>query len=188
MYVGGFEASVLYSREVSNRLAAAERHRLAAAAARSRHPNALSCLNFYDLYPERVGAMGSVVVTNFKDVEPWLLVARAVTKDEAEKRGGCIIYAPSLTKARKGVTIATDAQYYCITDSDDVVYGRAAYIPSYSSAQTACDIDFREGEPLGTPMKLLDEERGLGATFSNDSALTLTSDSECGVYYGKRIR
>lgn len=89
-------------------------------------PEALPCPDYYIRFPHRVGAVGNVFLTSMEELEPWLLVARPVSRAEAETHGGCIIYAPySLSK---GKSQCADVRYYCITDSDDAVYGRAEYI------------------------------------------------------------
>jgi hypothetical protein len=82
-------------------------------------PSALPCHNYYDTCPDEIGPLGNVQVTDAAELQRWLLVARAVTRDEAEKKGGCIQY----------VTPDHEVLYYCITDTDDEVYGRSYYLP-----------------------------------------------------------
>ncbi|KPA74400.1 hypothetical protein ABB37_09104 [Leptomonas pyrrhocoris] len=89
-------------------------------------PNALPCVDFYERYPNRVGALGNVIITDEEELRPWLLVARPVPREHAETRGGCIVFAPSHgTKTNS----STALQFFCLTDPDDEVYGRAAYLP-----------------------------------------------------------
>lgn len=90
------------------------------------HPLALPCPDYYEQFPERVGAVGNVVVTSKRELEKWLLIARPVSWEEAEKHGGCIVYVPNMNTSAK--LHGADTRYYCITDSDDTVYGRATYV------------------------------------------------------------
>lgn len=89
------------------------------------HPHALPTPNYYERFPHRVGAMGNVVVASKEELELWLLVARPVSREEAEEHGGCIMYTPTPTEEEN--VESGDVRYYCITDIDDEVYGRATY-------------------------------------------------------------
>ena len=51
---------------------------------------ALPCDNFYDVFPEEIGPLGNVVVTDAAELQQWLLVARRVSRADAESQGGCI--------------------------------------------------------------------------------------------------
>lgn len=96
----------------------------------TRTPSALPCHNYYDVFPDEIGPFGNIVVTCAAELQKWLLVARPVTREQAEKDGGCITYTPATTQHEASASQgAAEPQYYCITDSDDVVYGRAAYLP-----------------------------------------------------------
>ncbi|KPA74398.1 hypothetical protein ABB37_09102 [Leptomonas pyrrhocoris] len=118
--------------------------------------------------PAKVGSLGNVVLTKPEELEPWLLVARPVGAKEAAKRGGCIVFAPPHTKKGKS---STKPHYCCLTDTDDEVYGRAAYVslagksegttwaePTHSSdGDTSCDghtEDMDEAEGPDFPSKL----------------------------------
>lgn len=92
----------------------------AATADANGHPYALPCDNYFDVYPEDIGPMGNVTVTDADEVAQWLLIGRRVSPKEAAQAGGCV----QVTLPATGKT-----EYLCITDSDDVVYGRAAYLP-----------------------------------------------------------
>lgn len=91
-------------------------------------PQALPCLDFYERFPNRVGAIGNVVITVEEELKPWLLVVRPVSRKEAEKHGSCIIFKPSQAKKSRDAQAPATALYFRITDTDDMVYGRAAYI------------------------------------------------------------
>lgn len=88
---------------------------------------ALPCDNFYDVFPEEIGPLGNVVVTDAAELQQWLLVARRVSRADAESQGGCIQYTPPAES--RGVTGSVATQFYCITDSDEEVYGRSRYLP-----------------------------------------------------------
>lgn len=88
---------------------------------------ALPCDNFYDVFPEEIGPLGNVVVTDAAELQQWLLVARRVSRADAESQGGCIQYTPPAES--RGVTDSVATQFYRITDSDEEVYGRSRYLP-----------------------------------------------------------
>lgn len=92
----------------------------AAAADPAGHPYALPCYNYFEVYPEDIGPMGNVTVTDAEEAAQWLLVGRRVSQAEAEQHGGCV----QVTLPNSGKT-----QFLCITDSDDAVYGRGTYLP-----------------------------------------------------------
>lgn len=73
-------------------------------------------------------AIGNVVITVEEELRPWLLVTRPVSRKEAEKHGCCIIFKPLQAKKSRDAQAPATALYFCITDTDDMVYGRAAYI------------------------------------------------------------
>jgi hypothetical protein len=83
-------------------------------------PHADPCYNYFEIFPEEVGAVGNVEVTDSEEAYQWQLVGRPVSSAVAEAEGGCV---------KVIVEGAAAPQYYCIMDSDDVVYGRAAYLP-----------------------------------------------------------
>lgn len=85
-----------------------------------RYPSALPCTCLYDVYPEEIGPTANVVLSNTEEVRKWLLVARPVPAEEAEAQGGCLVIFP----VDEGDAAPL---YYCLTDPDDVVYGRATY-------------------------------------------------------------
>lgn len=120
----------------------------------TRTPAALPCHNYFDVYPEEIGPYGNIVVHDEQELQAWLLVARPVTREHAEKEGGCIAYTPSTAKNGKrndsgsdgnAAAVWKEAQYYCITDADDVVYGRGVYLPHpprrYSLVAKRCSVD-----------------------------------------------
>ncbi|KPA74396.1 hypothetical protein ABB37_09101 [Leptomonas pyrrhocoris] len=85
------------------------------------YPHADPCYNYFELFPEEVGAVGNVEVVDAEEAYLWKLVGRRVSQAAAEAEGGCV-----------KVTLAGSEEaplYYSITDSDDEVYGRAAYLP-----------------------------------------------------------
>lgn len=89
-------------------------------------PEALPCRHFARHIPHRTEALGNVHITDEAELCRWKLVARRVTREEADKHGGCIIFTP--TPSSKGSSLGVgEKEYYCITDTDDTVYGRAAY-------------------------------------------------------------
>ncbi|KPI88058.1 hypothetical protein ABL78_2834 [Leptomonas seymouri] len=90
------------------------------------YPQALPALDYYERFPQRVGPVGNVVMTSEAELGPWLLIARRVPLKEAERRGGCIIYSPAVSRGA-GARRHVDPLCLCITDSDDAVYGRAVY-------------------------------------------------------------
>lgn len=92
------------------------------------YPDALPAPGFYERHPEKVGPLANVLVTDSAALAPWLLVARPVSRAEAKASGGCIMFNPTLNKA-EGQQAIEESQYYCITDTDDEVYGRATYLP-----------------------------------------------------------
>jgi hypothetical protein len=100
-------------------------------------PLTLPCRDFYACFPHRVGLTGNVVMTSEDELQTWLLVARPVSRAEAEQQGGCIIFTP-LSRCGKGAKPA-EAQYYCITDPDDAVYGRAEYLPLAAACGVAIE-------------------------------------------------
>ncbi|KAK7201492.1 hypothetical protein NESM_000212700 [Novymonas esmeraldas] len=92
-------------------------------------PAALPCTNWFEVYPEDVGPMGNVILSDEEEIRMLLLVARPVSAEEAERTGGCLIVSVT-------ASCPTTLQYYCITDSDDEVYGRADYLPRHSLLAT----------------------------------------------------
>lgn len=96
-------------------------------------PAALPCVNLYKKYPEKIRPMGNVVITDEAALQPWLLVSRRVSCEEAQKHGGCIVFTPSLSKEGHVEAGKVKPQYYRI-NTDDEVYGRAAYIPRPNKA------------------------------------------------------
>ncbi|KPA74404.1 hypothetical protein ABB37_09107 [Leptomonas pyrrhocoris] len=91
-----------------------------------RSPAALPCESYYDLFPEDAGPLGNVVMSCSEELQEWLLVARPVPAEEAESKGGCV---KLLSLHADPTESPPEPQYFCITDPDDVVYGRAQYIP-----------------------------------------------------------
>lgn len=91
-----------------------------------RLPSALPCEDCEKAFAGVTVPVGLVEMSDATQLEEWLLIARPVSKKEAEKKGGCIRYTPD---ARSSSAAASKPQYYCITDTDDEVYGRAAYLP-----------------------------------------------------------
>lgn len=195
MQLPGFYADHAHARLLARRQAVFERERRTAP---PQHLSALPCPNFYERYPERVGAVGNVVTADIATVEPWMLVARVVTRAEADKTGGCIIYTPPFSPASRGAKKKhAGAVCYCISDPDDVVYGRAAYLPRCEFTEDA-SIDKHDGEvisfasftsePFHSLTKAPNDEHQRHAILYSESALSLTSDSMGDVYYGNPIR
>lgn len=104
-------------------------------ASRVRHPEAIPCYNYYDIYPEDAGPMGSLVVDSAEDMETWKLVATPVAGNAvpgAEGTGdglACIQYHTGETEQ--------PVQYYTFCHDADVVYGRAAYLSASLPASPA---------------------------------------------------
>jgi hypothetical protein len=88
------------------------------------YPHALPCPDVYDLYPNAIGPTANVVVTNLAEVQKWKLVARRISAEEAEANGGCLAFLPSGDASPNATP-----QYFCLTDSDDVVNELVSYIP-----------------------------------------------------------
>lgn len=90
------------------------------------YPDALPCRDYYVRLPEEVGAVANVEIGSVAELRQWLLVARPVSAEEAERHGGCIKFTPR--HIGEGC-FPVQPLYFCLTDSDDVVYGRAHYTP-----------------------------------------------------------
>lgn len=103
-------------------------------------PHAEPCYNYFDIFPEEVGAVGNVAVTDAEEAQLWQLVGRVVPAAQAEKEGGCV----KVQLANMAAPV-----YYCITDSDDVVYGRAAYVtvPAVATMKPAVVSQLLKNEP-----------------------------------------
>lgn len=101
---------------------------------RRTYPPALPCKDYYVHFPEEAGPTGNVEICSLAELQEWLLVARPVSAEEAERRGGCIKFIP-LRSGSTPLSSAVQPLYFCITDPDDVVYGRAHYIPLCSPTE-----------------------------------------------------
>lgn len=106
---------------------------------------ALPCHDYEKAFAGTNVPMGVVEMNDVSELEPWLLVARPVTRKEAEKKGGCIRFTPRVASASRRTSALSTAvagtekpRYYCITDTDDEVYGRAAYVPRGASLPKMC--------------------------------------------------
>ncbi|KAL7698295.1 hypothetical protein NQL31_002808 [Lotmaria passim] len=102
-------------------------------------PAALPCHDYAKAFANMEVPMGLVQVTDEAEMEPWLLVARPVSRKEAERKGGCIRYLPPADAVKAASSSSSSSlyvkpMYFCITDTDDEVYGRAAYLPRTGSA------------------------------------------------------
>lgn len=125
----------------SNRNSATGRHTSTTSLAASQVanlPKADPCYNYFELFPEEVGAVGNVQVSDPEEARLWELVGRPVSAAEAERDGGCV----KVTLEGSSSTL-----YYRIMDSDDVVYGRAAYLRLPTSTVTALDGCVLKEEP-----------------------------------------
>lgn len=117
----GQSSSLSRQQRRSDTTAAAPNNRSSSPPPEARYPSALPCSYLYDYYPEEVGPTANVILTDASALPQWLLVARPVTAAEAEAKGGCLsVLSPTSPSA--------PPLYLCLTDSDDVVYGRAAYM------------------------------------------------------------
>ncbi|KPA74399.1 hypothetical protein ABB37_09103 [Leptomonas pyrrhocoris] len=88
-------------------------------------PEALPCPASYEYLSRRAAPTANTVITDEEELRPWLLVTRPVPREHAEKRGGCIVSAPSgIAKANS----STALQYFCLQYTDEAD-GRAAYLP-----------------------------------------------------------
>lgn len=92
-------------------------------------PQALPCRRFYQLHPEKVGPLANVVISDPKELEPWLLVAQPVKAKKAMKHGGCIVYVPKASAGTRKDAASVKPRYYSLTGTDDEVYGRGVYLP-----------------------------------------------------------
>lgn len=93
----------------------------------SRYPSALPCDCLYDLYPEEIGPTGNAIITDAEAFEKWKLVGRPVSVEEAEEKGGCVTFVDE-SGALSSETAGPQPLYLSLVDSDDEVFGRAAYI------------------------------------------------------------
>jgi hypothetical protein len=99
-----------------------------------RLPEALPCHDYAKAFANVAVPMGVVEMRDRAELQPWLLVARPVSRKEAEKNGGCIMFTPPCSTAKSSSSSSSSAAagkplYFRITDTDDEVYGRAAYLP-----------------------------------------------------------
>ena len=88
------------------------------------YPAALPCTDVADYYRDLECPLGNVVMTDINELKPWLPIMRRITQEEAEQLEGCILYTPTSNSSKEGAK----PEYYCITNTDDDVYGRACYI------------------------------------------------------------
>lgn len=98
------------------------------------YPEALPCDNYYEQFPEDIGPLGNVKMSCGQELQDWLLVARPVSAEEAAIHGGCITFTPLQMNLADTPSLP---QYFCITDPDDVVYGRASYIAAGTPMEKA---------------------------------------------------
>lgn len=129
-------------------------------------PHAIPCYNYFELFPEEVGAIGNVEITNSEEARQWQLVGRRVSQAVAEAEGGCV---------RVTVEGIKTPLYYNITASDDEVYGRAAYLPRSSSSPSVADLA-KEEEPFA----FLEHGCDACTTDGDVSAETSECNSPCG--------
>lgn len=88
------------------------------------YPAALPCTDVADYYRDLECPLGNVVMTDINELKPWLPIMRRITQEEAEQLEGYILYTPMSNSSKEGAK----PEYYCITNTDDDVYGRACYI------------------------------------------------------------
>lgn len=129
-------------------------------------PHAIPCHNYFELFPEEVGAVGNVEITNSEEVRQWQLVGRRVSQAVAEAEGGCVKVTVEGMKT---------PLYYNITASDDEVYGRAAYLPRSSSSPSVADM-VKEEEPFA----FLEHSCDACTTEGDESVETSACNSPCG--------
>lgn len=135
------------------------------------YPSALPCPYLYDAYPDEVGPTANVVLTNHADLPNWLLVARPVPAEEAEVTGGCLA-VPHPAAAAAAAHCAEGPLYLCLTDSDDTVYGRAAYIARPDEAKE------KEVETLTEMTESSEEGGGLVCTDALQEETASSSSEE----------
>lgn len=86
--------------------------------------DAIPCYNYYDIYPEDAGPVANVLLESEEELRAWRLVGAPVTAEVALRDGGCVVFLHE-----------NGAEYLKINNSDDEVYGRAAYVKREETAR-----------------------------------------------------
>lgn len=120
------------TRAESNATTLATAAATAASSSAAALPHAIPCYNYFELFPEEVGATGNVEVRDSAEARMWQLVGRKVSPAVAEKEGGCV---------KVMLDDVATPEYFNITASDDEVYGRASYLPHVSMSAPAKHVD-----------------------------------------------
>jgi hypothetical protein len=98
-------------------------------------PEALPCHKSDRVFSSDAEVWGNVLVKDEAELQRWVEFCRPTSREVAEAQGCCVIFQPSATTSPHAT--AVEPQYYCITATDDVVYGRAAYVARDESLDTA---------------------------------------------------
>ncbi|KPA74401.1 hypothetical protein ABB37_09105 [Leptomonas pyrrhocoris] len=98
-------------------------------------PEALPCHHFDARFPQGADVWGNILLRDETELREWVRYCRPSSREEAEKNGGCVIFQPATSRSEAAASTGAP-RYYCITATDDTVYGRAAYFSESVSAIT----------------------------------------------------